>query len=382
MSFLFTSESVTEGHPDKIADQISDAVLDAILKADKNSKVACEVFTTTNFVLIGGEVKTTAHVDYEQIARDVLKKIGYDNEEIGIDYQTCEVKVLIHEQSPDINQSVEKDNGLLGAGDQGIMFGYATQESKSLMPFAIDYAHMISKKLTDVRKSNVLPYLRPDGKTQVTIEYNEDYSLKRIDTILISTQHDEDVDNAQISQDLKTHVIDPIIEPQYIDADTKIIINPSGKFVIGGPHGDAGLTGRKIIVDTYGGSCAHGGGAFSGKDCSKVDRSASYISRKIAKNIVAADLATRCQVQLSYGIGLEQPLSIYIETFGTNKVAVNSILQCVKDNFDLSPQGIIKELDLLQPIFSDSTVYGHFGKPYLPWEKLDKVEKFAQLLEN
>ncbi len=376
MQHLFTSESVTEGHPDKIADQISDAILDAIITLDPQAKVACEVFTTTDYILIGGEVRTNVFVDYEQIARGVLKRIGYNNIDYGIDYQTCQVEVKIHEQSNEIFHGVEKSNGIIGAGDQGIMFGYATKEANNFMPYAIDYANKLAARLSKVRHDKIINYLRPDGKTQVTIEYNQSGSLKRIHTILISTQHDPNIDIQTIENDLKKNVIDQVIDPELIDEKTLIYINPSGSFIVGGPHGDAGLTGRKIIADTYGGSCAHGGGAFSGKDSTKVDRSAAYIARKIAKTIVCADLADKCQVQLAYAIGIDHPLSINIDTFKTNKIDEQLIINKINQNFDLTPSGIIKELDLQTPIFQKTTIYGHFGKGHLAWESLDKVNQF------
>lgn len=383
MNYLFTSESVTEGHPDKVCDQISDSVVDAILEQDPNARIACEAFATTNFILVGGEVSTSAIVDYEQIARDTLKRIGYDNDEKGINYKTCEVKVLVHQQSNEINAGVDKNDGQIGAGDQGLMFGYATKESDNLMPYAIDFSHNLAYRLAKVRKDGIIDYLRPDGKTQVTVEYNPDGTLNRIHTILISTQHDEEISNEQIQKDITKHVISNVIPGEYIDADTKIVINPSGSFIVGGPHGDAGLTGRKIIVDTYGGSAPHGGGAFSGKDYTKVDRSGAYIARKIAKNIVASGICSKAQVQVAYGIGLIQPISVNVNTFGTAVGNINEddILTVIKENFDLSPAGIISELDLKRPIYSKTATYGHFGKKNSPWEILDKVEPFKKLLK-
>lgn len=383
MNYLFTSESVTEGHPDKVCDQISDSVVDAILEQDPNARIACEAFATTNFILVGGEVSTSAIVDYEQIARDTLKRIGYDNDEKGINYKTCEVKVLVHQQSNEINAGVDKNDGQIGAGDQGLMFGYATKESDNLMPYAIDFSHNLAYRLAKVRKDGIIDYLRPDGKTQVTVEYNPDGTLNRIHTILISTQHDEEISNEQIQKDITEHVISNVIPDEYIDADTKIVINPSGSFIVGGPHGDAGLTGRKIIVDTYGGSAPHGGGAFSGKDYTKVDRSGAYIARKIAKNIVASGICSKAQVQVAYGIGLIQPISVNVNTFGTAVGNINEddILTVIKENFDLSPAGIISELDLKRPIYSKTATYGHFGKKNSPWEILDKVEPFKKLLK-
>ncbi|WOO88185.1 methionine adenosyltransferase [Mollicutes bacterium LVI A0039] len=383
MSYLFTSESVTEGHPDKVCDQISDNVLDAILSQDPDARVACETFATTDFILVGGEVKTSAKVDYEQIARDTLKKIGYDHQDIGIDYKNCEVKVLVHEQSQEINEGVDKEDGQIGAGDQGLMFGYATNESDNLLPYAINFAHNLAYRLTKVRKDGTLSYLRPDGKTQVTVEYNNDGTLNRIHTILISTQHDEGVSNSQIEDDLINHVIGHVIPAEYIDKDTKLVINPSGSFIVGGPHGDAGLTGRKIIVDTYGGSAPHGGGAFSGKDYTKVDRSAAYIARKVAKNIVASGICNRAQVQLAYGIGLVDPISVNVDTFGTAAPGITEaqILEVINNEFDLSPAGIIKELDMKKPIYSKTATYGHFGKAKSPWEATDKADAFRALLK-
>lgn len=383
MSYLFTSESVTEGHPDKVCDQISDSVLDAILSQDPNARVACETFATTNFILVGGEVKTSAHVDYEQIARDTLKRIGYDDEAKGIDYKTCEVKVLVHEQSQEINEGVDKEDGQIGAGDQGLMFGYATTESENLMPYAIDFSHNLAYRLAKVRKDSTLSYLRPDGKTQVTVEYNQDGSIKRVHTVLISTQHGDGVTNEQIRADLIEHVINPTIPAELIDQDTKLVINPSGSFIVGGPHGDAGLTGRKIIVDTYGGSAPHGGGAFSGKDYTKVDRSAAYMARKVAKNIVASKICSKAQVQVAYGIGLVEPISVNVNTFGTAVEGITEaqILDVINANFDLSPAGIINELDMKRPIYSKTATYGHFGKLNSPWEATDKVDAFKALLK-
>lgn len=382
-NYLFTSESVTEGHPDKVCDQISDSVLDAILAEDPNARVACETFATTNFILVGGEVRTSASVDYEQIARDTLKRIGYDDANKGIDYANCEVKVLVHEQSQEINTGVDKEDGQLGAGDQGLMFGYATHECDNYMPYAINYSHNLAYRLAKVRHEGILSYLRPDGKTQVTVEYDENDQIQRVHTILISTQHDEGISNEQIEADLIKHVIEPTIDSKYIDEDTKIVINPSGSFIVGGPHGDAGLTGRKIIVDTYGGSAPHGGGAFSGKDYTKVDRSAAYMARKVAKNIVASGICERAQVQVAYGIGLVDPISVSVDTFGTcvDNVTEAQILDTINNNFDLSPAGIIKELDLKRPIYGKTATYGHFGKTNSPWESLDKVDCFKDLIK-
>ncbi len=382
MNYLFTSESVTEGHPDKVCDQISDSILDAILTLDNEARVACEVFATTNYILVGGEVKTNVYIDYEQIVRDTLMRIGYDDEAKGIDYKTCEVIIKIHNQSQEINEGVDKQDGQIGAGDQGLMFGYASSECDNLMPYAINCAHNLAYRLASVRKQKLISYLRPDGKTQVTVEYDENHNVVRIHTILISTQHDPQICNEQIKNDLITHVIKHVVDHKLIDEQTNIVINPSGSFIIGGPHGDAGLTGRKIIVDTYGGSAPHGGGAFSGKDYTKVDRSGAYIARKIAKNIVASKICTRAQVQISYGIGLVKPISINVDTFNTlvDGITNDDVLNVIKQNFDLSPQGIINELQLKRPIYEQTATYGHFGKQSSPWEELDKVEAFAKLL--
>lgn len=384
MNYLFTSESVTEGHPDKVCDQISDSILDAILAQDANGRVACEVFATTDFIVIGGEVNTSAVVDYQQIARDTLQKIGYDDSPTGIDYRSCEVKVLIHQQSSEINQGVDKEDGQIGAGDQGLMFGYATDECENFMPTAINYAHNLAYRLSKVRKDGTLSYLRPDGKTQVTIEYNPQGEVVRVHTILISTQHQPGITNEQIETDLIKHVISPVIASNLIDEDTKIVINPSGSFIVGGPHGDAGLTGRKIIVDTYGGSAPHGGGAFSGKDYTKVDRSGAYMARKIAKNIVASGICKKAQVQLAYGIGLVDPISVNVSTFGTLTAGITEaqVLEVIHNNFNMSPAGIIDELQLKRPIYSKTATYGHFGKVNSPWETLDKTEPFKQLIKH
>lgn len=379
---LFTSESVTEGHPDKIADQISDSILDTILKQDPNARVACETFVTTGLVLVGGEISTKASVNYQQIVRDKLKEIGYTSSDIGFDYKTCSILVTVDEQSPDINQGVDLEDGDLGAGDQGIMFGYATNETKSYMPVTIYYAHKLAEQLAHVRKTNELDYLRPDGKTQVTFEFDEDNNPLSIDTIVISTQHNPDIEQTQIYNDIIKHVIAPIIPKEYLNNNTKYLINPTGKFVIGGPMGDAGLTGRKIIIDTYGGVSAHGGGAFSGKDYTKVDRSGAYVARYLAKNIVASGLCSKCQIQLSYAIGIKNPISISLETFGTNKVDKNEIISAIYDNFDLSPIGIVKLLDLKKPIYSKTSTYGHFGKDIFTWEQLNHTELFKSLLEG
>ena len=367
-NYFFTSESVTEGHPDKICDNISDTILDECLKQDPNSRVAVETFVSNNTVTIAGQITTKANIDAEKIAREKLKEIGYDNEKTDIDYRTCIVNVDITKQSPDIALGV--DNG--GAGDQGIMFGYACNETESFMPYPIDLAHKLAKRLAYVRKENVIPYLRPDGKTQVTVEYEED-KPKRIETILISTQHLESVTLDKVRKDVIDNVIKPVVAKEMMDENTKIYVNPTGRFVIGGPLGDTGLTGRKIIVDTYGGYARHGGGAFSGKDASKVDRSAAYMLRHIAKNIVANDYAEKCEIQVSYAIGMKEPLSIYVNTFGTGKITDEEIERIIKKNFDLTPNGIINYLNLKEPIYQKTTNYGHFGKEGISWEKIIKI---------
>lgn len=366
--YYFTSESVTEGHPDKMCDYISDSILDEYLKQDENSRVAIETVASKNTITIAGQVTSKGQVDIEKLAREKIKEIGFDNEKTDIDYRTCKVEINITKQSPDIAMGVD----IGGAGDQGIMFGYASNETENYMPYAIDLAHKLAKKLTDVRKKKEIPYLRPDGKVQVTIEY-EDEMPKRIDTILISTQHLKEISMEQLKQDLTEKVIKKIIPFDKIDENTKIYINPTGRFVIGGPLGDTGLTGRKIIVDTYGGYARHGGGAFSGKDASKVDRSASYMLRHIAKNIVANGLAKKCELQISYAIGNKEPVSIWINTFGTNTISEEKILQIIKEKFDLTPNGIIEYLDLKKPIYSKTTNYGHFGKNEMTWEKIIKL---------
>ena len=366
--YYFTSESVTEGHPDKLCDYISDKILDECLKQDKNSRVAVETFASKNKITIAGQITSKAKLNIEEIVRNTIKEIGYDNAETDIDYRTCDIDINITKQSDDIALGVDVG----GAGDQGIMFGFATNETENYMPFALYIAHRLSKRLTDVRKENILPYLRPDGKTEVTVEY-EDETPKRIENVLISTQHLENVSMEQLRADIKKYVIDEVIPENMMDSNTKIYINPTGRFVIGGPLGDTGLTGRKIIVDTYGGYARHGGGAFSGKDATKVDRSAAYMARHIAKNVVANGYADKCEIQLSYAIGVEEPLSIYINTFGTNKIEEEEIIKKINDKFDLTPNGIMKYLDLQKPIFSKTTNYGHFGKDYLPWEKIIKM---------
>ena len=363
--YYFTSESVTEGHPDKLADLISDSILDECLKQDKNSRVAVETFVSGNTVTIAGQVTTKAELDIDNLVRNTIKQIGYDNEETDMDYRTCKIDINITKQSSDIAMGV--DNG--GAGDQGIMFGYASNETENYMPYAINMAHKLSKRLAEVRKNGTIPYLRPDGKVQVTVEYEDD-KPKRIETILISTQHNSDISQEQLKKDIIESVINAVVPENMMDANTKIYVNPTGRFVIGGPLGDTGLTGRKIIVDTYGGYARHGGGAFSGKDASKVDRSATYMLRHIAKNIVANGYAEKCEIQVSYAIGMKEPLSIYINTFGTGKKTEEELVEIIKKNFDLTPNGIIEYLHLKEPIYAQTTNYGHFGKDNLPWEKI------------
>ncbi len=389
---LFTSESVTEGHPDKICDAVSDAILDACLEQDPMSRVACETVTSTGFVLITGEITTKAQLDIPSIVRKTVNEIGYNDAKIGFDGNTCSIMVALDQQSPDIAMGVDKalearegslkDDLDTGAGDQGMMFGYATNETPEYMPYPIALAHRLSLRLAQVRKDGTLPYLRPDGKTQVSVEYDENGKPKRLEAVVLSTQHDEDVSQEQIHDDIKKYVFDEVLPPEMIDEDTKFYINPTGRFVIGGPQGDAGLTGRKVIVDTYGGMARHGGGAFSGKDCTKVDRSASYAARYVAKNIVAAGLADRCEIQLSYAIGVAQPTSIMVETFGTGKIPDEKIVEIIRENFDLRPAGIIEMLDLRRPIYRPTAAYGHFGRTDvdLPWEALDRVDVLKNCL--
>ena len=391
---LFTSESVTEGHPDKVCDAISDAILDECMKQDPMSRVACETATCTGFVLVTGEITTEAYVDIQKVVRDTVTEIGYTKSEYGFDGNTCAVMVAIDEQSSDIamgvdkaleareNQMTDAEIEAIGAGDQGMMFGYATNETPEYMPYSIALAHKLCRQLTKVRKDGTLRYLRPDGKSQVSVEYDENGKPARLEAIVISTQHDEDVSQEQIHSDVRKYVIDPIVAKELIDEKTKIFINPTGRFVIGGPHGDAGLTGRKIIVDTYGGYARHGGGAFSGKDCTKVDRSAAYAARYVAKNIVAAGLADRCEIQLSYAIGVAQPTSIMVDTAGTGKVSDEKLVEIVRENFDLRPAGIIKMLDLRRPIYKQTAAYGHFGRldVDLPWEKTDRADTLKKYL--
>ena len=389
---LFTSESVTEGHPDKVCDAISDGILDACMEQDPMSRVACEVMSCTGFVLVTGEITTKAQLDIPAIVRQTVNEIGYDDARTGFDGHTCAVLVALDQQSPDIAMGVDKaleakagqmqDDLDTGAGDQGMMFGYASNETEDYMPYPISLAHKLARQLAKVRKDGTLPYLRPDGKTQVSVEYDEDGKPRRLEAVVLSTQHDEDVTQEQIHEDIKKYVFDPILPADMVDDGTRIYINPTGRFVIGGPHGDAGLTGRKIIGDTYGGMARHGGGAFSGKDCTKVDRSAAYAARYAAKNIVAAGLADKCEIQLSYAIGVAQPTSVNVDTFGTGKLSNEKLAQIVRENFDLRPAGIIRMLDLRRPIYKQTAAYGHFGRNdlNLPWEALDKVEDLKKYL--
>ena len=385
---LFTSESVTEGHPDKMCDQISDAILDALMEQDPMSRVACETCTTTGLVMVMGEITTKGYVDIQKIVRDTVREIGYTRGKYGFDADTCGVVVALDEQSTDIAMGVDKaleakehtmsdeEIDAIGAGDQGMMFGYASDETEALMPYPIALAQKMAMKLTEVRKNGTLPYLRPDGKTQVTVEYDEQDRPVRLDAVVLSTQHDPEVTQEQIHEDIKKYVFDETIPANMVDADTKFFVNPTGRFVIGGPHGDSGLTGRKIIVDTYGGMARHGGGAFSGKDCTKVDRTAAYAARYAAKNVVAAGLAKKCEIQLSYAIGVAHPTSIMVDTFGTGKVSDEKLVEIIRENFDLRPAGIIKMLDLRRPIYKQTAAYGHFGRTDidLSWEKTDKVD--------
>ena len=394
-TYLFTSESVTEGHPDKLCDAVSDAVLDAVLEQDPGSRVACETCTNTGFVLVMGEITTKANVDINAIVRRTVTEIGYDSSEKGFDGNTCAVMVALDKQSPDIamgvdraleareNQMSDQELEAIGAGDQGMMFGYATDETPEYMPYPISLAHRLTRRLAEVRKDGTLPYLRPDGKAQVTVEYGEDGRPFRLEAVVLSTQHDEKVTQEQIHRDIKEYVFDPILPASMIDGNTKFFVNPTGRFVIGGPSGDSGLTGRKIIVDTYGGFARHGGGAFSGKDCTKVDRSAAYAARYAAKNIVAAGLADRCEIQLSYAIGVARPTSVTVNTFGTGRLPESRLVEIIRENFDLRPAGIIRMLDLRRPIYRQTAAYGHFGRDDLdlPWERLDKAELLKKYLQ-
>ena len=391
---LFTSESVTEGHPDKICDQISDAILDELMRQDPMSRVACETAITTGLVLVMGEITTKGYVDIQKVVRETIREIGYDRAKYGFDCDTCGVITALDEQSADIalgvdkaleakeNKMTDEEIDAIGAGDQGMMFGYATNETEEYMPYPISLAHKLARKLTEVRKNGTLKYLRPDGKSQVTVEYDEDGKPSRLDAVVLSTQHDPEVSQEQIHKDIKKYVFDTVLPQDMIDENTKFFVNPTGRFVIGGPHGDSGLTGRKIIVDTYGGYARHGGGAFSGKDCTKVDRSAAYAARYVAKNIVAAGLADKCEIQLSYAIGVAHPTSVMVDTFGTGKLNDEKLVEIIRENFDLRPAGIIKMLDLRRPIYKQTAAYGHFGRNDIdvPWEKTDKVEMLKKYL--
>ena len=391
---LFTSESVTEGHPDKICDQISDAILDELMRQDPMSRVACETAITTGLVLVMGEITTKGYVDIQKVVRETIREIGYDRAKYGFDCDTCGVITALDEQSADIalgvdkaleakeNKMTDEEIDAIGAGDQGMMFGYATNETEEYMPYPISLAHKLARKLTEVRKNGTLKYLRPDGKSQVTVEYDENGKPSRLDAVVLSTQHDPEVSQEQIHEDIKKYVFDTVLPQDMIDENTKFFVNPTGRFVIGGPHGDSGLTGRKIIVDTYGGYARHGGGAFSGKDCTKVDRSAAYAARYVAKNIVAAGLADKCEIQLSYAIGVAHPTSVMVDTFGTGKLNDEKLVEIIRENFDLRPAGIIKMLDLRRPIYKQTAAYGHFGRNDIdgPWEKTDKVEMLKKYM--
>ena len=391
---LFTSESVTEGHPDKICDQISDAILDELMRQDTMSRVACETAITTGLVLVMGEITTKGYVDIQKVVRETIREIGYDRAKYGFDCDTCGVITALDEQSADIalgvdkaleakeNKMTDEEIDAIGAGDQGMMFGYATNETEEYMPYPISLAHKLARKLTEVRKNGTLKYLRPDGKSQVTVEYDENGKPSRLDAVVLSTQHDPEVSQEQIHEDIKKYVFDTVLPQDMIDENTKFFVNPTGRFVIGGPHGDSGLTGRKIIVDTYGGYARHGGGAFSGKDCTKVDRSAAYAARYVAKNIVAAGLADKCEIQLSYAIGVAHPTSVMVDTFGTGKLNDEKLVEIIRENFDLRPAGIIKMLDLRRPIYKQTAAYGHFGRNDIdvPWEKTDKVEMLKKYM--